>query len=127
MPLYAKVVSGAVERYKEYTEAIDTAAIRHINGEPMLREVIDIDQPYNSNTEVKTGPVVTINPTQVTRVWTVRGKNAGELDADKDAEIDRQQRVLLRIILNHENRTRTLESRPPITMVELKAAIKGLL
>ena len=126
MPLYAKIVSGAVERYKEY-KTLDTSAVRHINGEPMLRLVVDTDPPYNSNTEVKTGPVVTINPTLVSRVWTVRAKNAGEIDADKDAEIDRQQRVLLKIILNHENRIRDLESKTPITMAQLKTAIKGLL
>jgi hypothetical protein len=35
---------------------------------------------YDSNTETREGPVITVTPTQVTKVWTVRSKTAQELD-----------------------------------------------
>jgi len=46
---------------------------------------ITITNPsHDEATQVKKGPVLTVNSDNVTRVWTVRDKNAQELDALKD-------------------------------------------
>ncbi|HQR39317.1 MAG TPA: hypothetical protein PLF26_13070 [Blastocatellia bacterium] len=79
-------------------------------------------------TQVKEGPVITVNPnTNVTRVWTVRSKTAPELDAEKQANVDGIDRVLLEIAFNHENRIRTLAGQGAVTRAQFKAAIKALL
>jgi hypothetical protein len=39
---------------------------------------------YDATTQVKEGPILTVNADNVTRVWTVRSKTAQELDEDKD-------------------------------------------
>ena len=124
--LYAKVVSGAITEYRTY-ESLDPAAIRIVDGLPMLRPVTDTKPTFDPVTQVREGPVITINPADVQRVWTVRSKTAQELDNEKTAEVDGQNRVLLRVILDHENRIRALEGKAAITMNQLKNALKGML
>lgn len=41
-------------------------------------------------------------------------------------KIDRMDILMLKVLLNHENRIRTLESKAPITMAQLKAALRIL-
>ena len=51
--------------------------------------VHDIDPPF-TDTQKRTGPVITVLADQVTRVWTVIDKKAGEIAAEKDAEANGQ-------------------------------------
>ncbi|MGV8838984.1 MAG: hypothetical protein ACWA6X_01630, partial [Bauldia sp.] len=46
------------------------------------------DPPFDPATQVRTGPVLTIEATRVTRVWTVRDKTAEELAAALEAARD---------------------------------------
>lgn len=89
--------------------------------------VVDTDPSYDAATQVKTGPVVTVGASNVTRVWTVRAKTAPELDAEKQAKADGLDLVILEILFNHENRIRALNSQAAITKLQFRNAIKALL
>lgn len=47
--------------------------------------VQDTNPPYDGDAQNRTGPVISVLSDQVTRVWTVVDKTAGEIDADKTA------------------------------------------
>jgi hypothetical protein len=90
--------------------------------------VIDTKPDYDSGTQVREGPVVTVNANDVTRVWTVRAKTAEELDAMKDESTnDAAVSVIGKVLFNHENRIRALNSQAPITAAQFKAAVKALI
>jgi hypothetical protein len=85
-------------------------------------------KPLASVNQIRTGPVVTVEQEQVSRVWTVRDKTPQELDAEKDGLVDDAAvSVIGKILFNHENRIRTLNSQAPVTAAQFKAAIKALL
>lgn len=96
-----------------------------------------VAQPaFDSLTEIVEGPAYTVNANDVTEVWTKRAKTAPEIDADKDAAanaVNGPYAPLLKILRNHENRLRLLEnaqfgtSKPPLSLADVKAAIKALL
>lgn len=89
--------------------------------------VVDTNPDYNSATQVKTGPVITINQTNVTRVWTVRDKTAGELDDDKTENVTSSFNTIIgKVLFNHENRIRALEGKAAITAAQFITAIKAL-
>ena len=48
-------------------------------------------------------------------------------EAAKDGEANSLQSVLLKVITNHENRIRALESRPSVTEAQVRAFLRGLL
>jgi hypothetical protein len=89
--------------------------------------VIVTDPPFDSATQVRTGPVITVGASQVTKVWTVRAKTAQELDDDKTAAIEGLAAAITLALCNHENRIRTLEAKAQITFAQCKAALKALL
>jgi len=47
---------------------------------------LDTDPPFDPATQKRSGPVVTVAPDRVTRVWTVTAKTAQELSDEQDAE-----------------------------------------
>jgi hypothetical protein len=50
--------------------------------------VEDTNPGHDSATQIKTGPVVTVETARVTRVWTVRDKTAQELEDEATARRD---------------------------------------
>jgi len=82
---------------------------------------------YDPATQVRTGPVTTVEETRVTDVWTVRAKTAAELDADKDIQINDLDIVAFKVLFNHENRIRALENKAAITATQFKTGVKALL
>lgn len=85
-------------------------------------------KPQPTATQVLDGPTITVNPTNVTRVWTVREKTAEEVDQEKDAlAMEAAVTVLGKVLFNHENRIRALNSQAAITAAQFKNAIKALL
>ena len=85
------------------------------------------DSAFDPATQVRTGPVDTVGKDAVNRVWTVRAKSAGELDADKGASVDAMDAVAFKVLLNHENRLRALEGKRTATAAQFKAALKAFL
>ena len=122
MTKVARVINDQITGI-ENRRGFDPNRVRHVDGKPMLREVIDT-KPAPGEGEVLDGPVITILDTTVTRVWTVRDKTAGELDAEKDSLADRITKAAFVISFNHENRIRVLEGKSPITKPQFKEAIR---
>jgi hypothetical protein len=126
MANFALVDNGTtVVRYQEFGSQPSNPA-----GKPWFTwlPVVDTNPSVsNPETEIKEGPVVTVGPSNVTRVWTVRAKTAPELDAQKTAIVDGLQRLILEALFNHENRIRALDGQGAVTRAQFKNAIKGML
>ena len=73
------------------------------------------------------GPVTTVKAKKVTRVWTVRPKTADELDADKEGQIPLSDSIQFKAMLDVENRTLALESKPAVTADDYRETLKGML
>ena len=78
-------------------------------------------------THIKEGPVTAVKAKKVTRVWTVRPKTADELDADKEGQIPPSDSIQFKAMLDVENRTLALESKPVVTASEYRETLKGML
>ena len=78
-------------------------------------------------THLKEGPVTTVRAKKITRVWTVRPKTADELDADKEGQIPSSDSIQFKAMLDVENRTLALESKPAVTVDEYRETLKGML
>lgn len=91
--------------------------------------VFRTDPPYDAATQVKTGPVTTIGPSDVTMVWTVRAKTAQELDDAKGDKISAIDMATFRALCHLKNETRRLStpSLPAWTQAECLTAFKSLL
>lgn len=123
MPTYVLIKSGNIIETRDYpTQPAD------IPHKQIVWLPLEVTKPnFDSATQVRTGPVDTILPDKVTRVWTVRAKTAAELDADKVLQVDGLDAALLKVAFNHENRIRTLEARAQITFAQFNDAVKALL
>lgn len=53
--------------------------------------VTQIDPPFNPATDIRTGPVTVVSPTEVTQTFTVRPKTVAELNAEKIQRADRAE------------------------------------
>ena len=98
--------------------------IPHKNCVWLRLEVVD-PGAHDPATQVKER-VDTQHADRYTVAFTVRDKTAQELDRDRDINLDAVDRVVLRVLFNHENRLRALEGRAPATPAEFRAAIKAL-
>ena len=78
-------------------------------------------------THTKEGPVTTVKAKKVTRVWTVRPKTDEELDADKESQIPPSNSIQFKAMLDVENRTLALESKPAVTVDDYRETLKGML
>ncbi len=56
-----------------------------VNGKNFLVLVAVTSPPFNGATQIRTGPVDIYDGTTATRVFTVRAKTQGELDAEEEA------------------------------------------
>jgi hypothetical protein len=89
---------------------------------------VEVTNPsYDPAIQVSEGPVITVLSDKVTRVWTVRAKTAAELDADKDGTVNALDMLAFKVLFNHENRVRALESKAAITAAQFKTALKAML
>jgi hypothetical protein len=85
---------------------------------------ITITNPnHDESTQVKTGPVVTVNADNVTRVWSVRSKTAQELDELKNKETVSVIRAIKPLIDALNDGTFTPGQN--LTNAQLKAIIKA--
>lgn len=90
---------------------------------PVVTNEVQIDPA----TQVREGPNITVEPTQVVEQYTARNKTAQELDQDKEVQVPEETNILFKIAFNHENRVRVLEGKAPITALQFRAALKALL
>ena len=97
----------------------------------LVLEMVEDNPPYDADTQIKTGPVETIEADRVKLVWTVRDKTQQELDAEvelsKDMEVAAYDRLTFKVAFVHENRIRALEGKQPITAEQFRTALRGML
>lgn len=91
-----------------------------------------VSQPsFDPTIEKVTGPTYTVGASSVTEVWSVVSLTTQEISDSKDiaisALIGTAFAALAKVLLNHENRIRALESKGAITMAQFKAGVKALL
>ena len=82
--------------------------------------LVIVQPSFNSDTEVRTGPVNTVTETEITKTWTVRSKTSKELSDNRDLEIeglvnDRRLKAFFSVAAEQWS----------MTSAELKAAIKS--
>ena len=90
-------------------------------------EQVGRDAAFDAETEIKSGPVVTVEASRVVETWSVRAKTAAELDRQKDAAAQGFGRIEGLVAFNHENRLRALEGKAALTPVQFRAALKAML
>ncbi len=121
----------AIYRDGDFVEERDFAEKPVLANKPQLKfyQVETIKPDFNSATQVRTGPVVEGDHAAEVRryVWTVRDKTAEELDAEKEATINQFDVLAFKVLFDHENRTRAIESKAPITQAQFRAALKARL
>lgn len=85
------------------------------------------DDPFNSATHKKTGPVTTIEADRVVDTYTVTALTAQELDAIKESRLPSADGIQFRVLFNHENRIRAIELKQPVTAEQFRNALKAML
>lgn len=128
MTKYAHIKDGSIYRIIDLTD--DEVAAIPAHKTAYLLPYIAVARPaYDSATH--RAPVRLpdeIQPTLVTQAWADPvAKTAEELNAEKDAAIDRFDVLAFKVLFDHENRTRALESKAPITQAQFRAALKARL
>lgn len=85
----------------------------------------------DASTEIATAPSYTVNANDVSESLGKRNLTAQEISDAKDDAVNGLNgaiyAALAKVLLNHENRIRTLESKAAITMSQFKAGVKVLL
>ncbi len=114
---------GTIDRF---STAVDLTAQVRTGWSWRLVTTVDPGPPPDA-TQIRTGPVYTIDLNSVTRTFTLRAKTPTELDADKTSAVAAIDMALLRVAFNHENRIRALEAQAPLTLAQFRAAVKALL
>lgn len=91
---------------------------------PFVRSAAPAFDPV---TQVLLGPTVTVLADSVVSAYAVRQKTQTELDTDKQAYVYSVDMLVFKVLFNHENRVRALESKAAITSQQFKTALLGML
>lgn len=124
MAEFALLISGSF--VKAYTSDAKPTDIHHkqVVWLPFVRSAAPAFDPA---TQVLLGPTITIYADHVSSDYSVRQKTQIELDAGKQAYVDNVDMVVFKVLFNHENRIRALESKAAITTQQFKTALLGML
>lgn len=110
---------------------IDVATIPPNKASWWRPVVIVGDDAFDPLTQKKTGPVTTIEATQVVDTYSVVPLTAQEISDRKDAAVSSINgggfAPVLKMLFNINNRVRALEGQAALTMPQFKAAIKAAL
>lgn len=129
MAEYARVVAGNVVELRQFAAPPPNMSRKGFVWLPV--EVTD--PPFNPTTQLRSGPVVTVEVDKVTRVWTVVDMTSQELDDRKQEQVDQRlvvtpmDKALLTLIFNMLNDVRVLKGQGTITLAQFKNALKGLM
>ena len=110
-------------------EEYNTRETAATNGKPFLLPLLLLgNSPFDPAAQIRTGPTYEVTAAECRAVYTVRDKTAGELDGEKEQAAvgdlnPKALRVVAAILLDHENRIRTLEGQPPVTAVDFRRAV----
>lgn len=76
-----------VVRYDYYENGLDAKDIKHVNGKPLARPVVEENKEFNSATHVRSPTYeLIVEDTQVKKVYTIREKNSSEILAMKNSK-----------------------------------------
>lgn len=119
------VASNAVVERRDFATTPPDVSRKGIKWLP----VVAVDPAFDSTTQNRSGPVTTVNASQVTDTWTVVNKTPAEIDDDKAGQISRLNVATFRALCHLKNETRRLStpSLPAWTQAECATAFKGLL
>ena len=102
-----------------------------VSGNDKIVEIVE------EVTDTSTGPDVirlrteTVEADRVLVATSIRDMTAQEItsrdEVNKDSEAGSVQDVLIKVITNHENRIRALESLPAVTEAQVRTFLRGLL
>ena len=111
---------------KVYASDVRPADIPHkqVVWLPFVKSAAPVFDPAN---QALLGPTITIYADHVSSDYSVRQKTQIELDADKQAYVDNVDMLVFKVLFNHENRIRALESKAAITAQQFKTALLGML
>ena len=123
MPEYALV--GPNSEIRVTSTSVDPTVATRPGWKWLPVEVTD--PPYDPSSQVKEGPVLSVLADRVTRIFTVRAKTAGEIDADKDGVVSAMDMLVFKVLFSHENRVRALEGKAAITAPQFRAALKAMI
>jgi hypothetical protein len=87
MTEYALIKAGAIAEFRQIVDGSNIVVGVHAT-KPYLLPVVVVDPAFNAVTQVREGPVHTIEATRVLRTFTVRAKTQAEVDAMKVAKVD---------------------------------------
>lgn len=111
MAEYAILDGGVIVEYRD----LDEVPVLKGKSYRKFLPVEDTNPLFDTATEVKNGPVVTILADKVTRVWTVRAKTPAELGIDKVTIVDTNfAPPVIDVLHDIESRVRAVEGKPPI-------------
>jgi hypothetical protein len=119
MTEFAIIDNGVIVAFRDFED------VPSLEGKPyrVILPVVTTNPPYNSATQIRTGPVVTIAATEVTRVWTVTDKSQAQLDAEAaQARADRVAGIEVastRGFMHTYNAIRQLRGEAPATEQEV--------
>lgn len=121
---FALLIDGSF--VKVYTSDVKPPDIPHkqVVWLPFVNSAAPVFAPA---TQVLLGPTITIHADHVSSDYSVRQKTQVELDADKQVYVDNVDMLVFKVLFNHENRIRTLESKAAITVQQFKTALLGML
>jgi len=122
----ALLENGAIKEFRVF----DGACPNNPAGKPQFKWLpapLAAVPSYDSEAQVLSGPMHTIEPNQVTQSYSVRNKTAQELDADKVGRVNAIADAVIRALCNHENRIRTVEVKPALSLAQCRDAFKALL
>lgn len=124
MAEFALLIDGSFVR--TYTTDVKPSDIPHkgVVWLPFVKASLPVFDPA---TQVLLGPTVAIHADHVSSDYSVRQKTQEELDAEKQAYVDNVDMLVFKILFNHENRIRTLESKSTITAQQFKTALLAVL
>lgn len=97
MSRHALVKDGAIIEYRDYAPLDDQSKLAP--GKPRMLPVVAVNADFDPVTQVRTGPAIVIESNQVSQVYTVRNKNAGEIAAMKASKVAAVKREAERRIL----------------------------
>ncbi len=125
MAEYALLISGVFSG-RTVVADVQPPGIPHksVTWLPFVRSAAPVFDPV---TQVLLGPTVTVLADSVVSAYAVRQKTQAELDADKQAYVDSVDMLVFKVLFNHENRIRELESKAAITSQQFKTALLGMI
>ena len=84
-PAYAVVTNGAVVEYRSTAPNVDQSLLAP--GKPRILPVVEVNADYDSISQVREGPVITVEGDRVVYTYNVRAKNADEITAMRNRKL----------------------------------------